>query len=179
MSRIKELYKDRVISLMREKFGYKNLHEVPRLEKIVVNVGVGEAVQDAKLIDIISSDLALITSQKPLVIKAKKYVASFKLREGRPIGLKVTLREKRMYEFFDRLVNFAIPRIRDFRGINPNSFDGRGNFNLGITEHTIFPEIKYDAVKFIFGMDISFVTTAKTDEESFELLKELGVPFKK
>lgn len=179
MSRIKEIYRNRVVPLMMKRFEYKNLHEVPRLEKIVVNVGLGEAVNELKLVEVVSSDLAVITSQKPLKIKAKRSVASFNLRKGRPIGLKVTLRGERMYEFFDRLVNFALPRVRDFRGINPDSFDGRGNFNFGILEHTIFPEIRYDRVKFIFGMDVSLVTTAKTDDSSFELLKLLGVPFKR
>jgi large subunit ribosomal protein L5 len=178
MSRIKELYNETVVPAMIKRFGYKNPYEVPMLKKIVVNVGLGEAVGDSKLIDIVSSDFAMITGQKPIVIKARKSVASFKLRKGKPVGLKVTLRGERMYDFFDRLTNFAIPRIRDFRGIDPDSFDGKGNYNLGITEHTIFPEIKYDKVKFIFGMDINFVTTAQSDEEAFELFKALGMPFK-
>ena len=178
MSRIKELYSKTVVPAITKRFGYKNLYEVPRLKKIVVNAGLGEAVSDPKIIGIVSSELAIITGQKPIVIKARKSVASFKLRKGKPIGLKVTLRGERMYDFFDRLVNFAIPRIRDFRGINPDSLDGKGNYNLGITEHTIFPEIKFDKVKSIFGMDINFVTSAGSDEEAFELLKCLGMPFK-
>jgi len=178
MSRIKELYYKTVVPTMIKRFGYKNLYEVPMLKKIVVNVGLGEAIGDPKLIDIVSSDLAIITGQKPIVIKAKKSVASFKLRKGKPIGLKVTLRGERMLDFFDRLTNFAIPRIRDFRGIDPDSFDGKGNYNLGITEHIIFPEIKFDKVKFALGMDINFVTTARNDEEAFELFKSLGMPFK-
>ncbi|MCK4329431.1 50S ribosomal protein L5 [candidate division WOR-3 bacterium] len=178
MVRIKNLYNETVLPAMMKSFGYKNVYEVPHLVKIVVNIGLGEAVDNSKLIDIVSSDIAIITGQKPLIIKAKRSVASFKLRKGKPIGLKVTLRGNRMYEFFDRLNNFAIPRIRDFRGIDPDAFDGSGNYNLGITEHTIFPEIKFDKVKFNFGMDINFVTTARTDEEAFELLKGLGMPFK-
>lgn len=179
MSRIKELYHKTVVPAMIKRFGYKNLYEVPMLKKIVVNVGLGEAIGDPKLIEIVSSDLAIITGQKPVVIKAGKSVASFKLRKGKPIGLKATLRGERMFDFFDRLTNFAIPRIRDFRGIDPDSFDGKGNYNLGITEHTIFPEIKFDKVKFTFGMDVNFVTTARSDEEAFELFKSLGMPFKR
>ncbi len=178
MARIKNLYRETVLPAMMKGFGYKNIYQAPRLVKIVVNVGLGEAVNDPKLLDIVSSDISMITGQKPLVIKAKRSVASFKLRKGRPIGLKATLRGNRMYEFFDRLNNFAIPRIRDFRGLDPDAFDGRGNYNIGITEHIIFPEIRFDKVKFAFGMDINFVTTAESDEEAFELLKGLGMPFK-
>lgn len=178
MARIKDLYKGKVLSSVMKSFGYKNIYDAPRLKKIVINVGLGEAVGDPKLMDVVSSDIATITGQKPMYIKARKSVASFKLRKGKPIGLKVTLRGDRMYEFFDRLTNFAIPRIRDFRGLDPDAFDGRGNYNMGITEHTIFPEIKYDKVKLIFGMDINFVTSADTDEEAYELLKSLGMPFK-
>ena len=176
--RIKEKYKKETVPVLMKRFGYQNVMQVPRLEKIVVNVGVGEAIQNVKLLDAISADLAAITGQRPVVRRAKRAISNFKLRAGMPIGCAVTLRQRRMYEFFDRLVNIAIPRIRDFRGTSPNSFDGRGNYNLGITEQIIFPEIDYDKVEKIMGMNVTIVTTARTDEEGFELLKNLGVPFR-
>ena len=159
--------------------GYKSVMQIPKLDKIVINVGAGEARENSKAIDAISSDLAAITGQKPMVCKAKKSVANFKLREGMPIGVKVTLRGNRMYEFLDRFFNVALPRVRDFRGINANSFDGRGNYNMGLKEQLIFPEIEFDKVDKVRGMDICFVTTAQTDEEARELLKLLGAPFEK
>ena len=177
MARMKEFYKEEVAPALMKKFSYKSVMEIPKLDKIVINVGAGEAKDNAKVIDAISGDLAAITGQKPLVCKAKKSVANFKLREGMPIGVKVTLRGERMYEFLDRLFNVALPRVRDFRGINPNSFDGRGNYNMGIREQLIFPEIDYDKVDKVRGMDICFVTTAKTDEEARELLTLIGAPF--
>lgn len=178
-ARLKEDYKERVIPALMKKFPYKNTHQVPRLVKIVVNMGVGEATQDPKLLEIAMQDLAVITGQKPLVLKARKPISQFKLRKGVPIGCKVTLRNERMYEFFDRLVNVAIPRIRDFRGLSPDSFDGRGNYTFGVKEQMIFPEITYDKVKSILGADITIVTTAQTDEESFEFLSQLGMPFRR
>jgi len=178
-TRLKDFYKEKVIPSLRKKFSYKNVHQVPKLVKIVVNMGVGQATQDPKLLDIASADLSIITGQKPAITRAKKAVSQFKVRKGNPIGCKVSLRGVRMYEFFDRLVNFSMPRIRDFRGVSRDSFDGRGNFTFGVTEHTIFPEIRIDKVKKIFGMDITIVTSARTDEESHELLSALGVPFKK
>ena len=179
MARMKEFYKAEVAPVLMKKFSYKSVMEIPKLDKIVINVGAGEAKDNTKVIDAISGDLMKITGQKPLVCKAKKSVANFKLREGMPIGVKVTLRGDRMYEFLDRLFNVALPRVRDFRGINPNSFDGRGNYNMGIREQLIFPEIDYDKVDKVRGMDICFVTTAKTDEESRELLTLMGAPFAK
>mgnify|MGYP000364599500 len=161
------------------KFGYKSVMQIPKLDKIVINVGAGEAKDNAKVIDSISGDLATITGQKPIVCRAKKSVANFKLREGMPIGVKVTLRGEKMWEFMDRLFNVALPRVRDFRGINPNSFDGRGNYSLGIKEQLIFPEIEYDKIDKVRGMDVCFVTTANTDEEGRELLKLMGAPFEK
>ena len=177
MARMKDFYKAEVAPALMKKFGYKSVMQIPKLDKIVINVGAGEAKDNAKAIDNISGDLAKITGQKPVVCKAKKSVANFKLREGMPIGVKVTLRGDRMYEFLDRLFNVALPRVRDFRGINPNSFDGRGNYNMGIREQLIFPEIDYDKVDKVRGMDICFVTTAKTDEEARELLSLMGAPF--
>ena len=177
MARMKEFYKAEVAPALMKKFSYKSVMQIPKLDKIVMNVGAGEAKDNAKAIDAISGDLAKITGQKPVVCKAKKSVANFKLREGMPIGVKVTLRGERMYEFLDRLFNVALPRVRDFRGINPNSFDGRGNYNMGIREQLIFPEIDYDKVDKVRGMDICFVTTAKTDEEARELLSLMGAPF--
>ena len=177
MARMKDFYKAEVAPALMKKFGYKSVMQIPKLDKIVINVGAGEAKDNAKAIDNISGDLAKITGQKPVVCKAKKSVANFKLREGMPIGVKVTLRGERMYEFLDRLFNVALPRVRDFRGINPNSFDGRGNYNMGIREQLIFPEIDYDKVDKVRGMDICFVTTAKTDEEARELLSLMGAPF--
>ena len=179
MARMKDFYKAEVAPALMKKFGYKSVMQIPKLDKIVINVGAGEAKDNAKAIDNISGDLAKITGQKPVVCKAKKSVANFKLREGMPIGVKVTLRGDRMYEFLDRLFNVALPRVRDFRGINPNSFDGRGNYNMGIREQLIFPEIDYDKVDKVRGMDICFVTTANTDEEARELLTQMGAPFTK
>ena len=179
MARLKDMYKADVAPALMKKFSYKSVMQIPKLEKIVINVGAGEAKENAKAIDAISTDLATITGQKPQVCKAKKSVANFKLREGMNIGVKVTLRGDRMYEFMDRLFNVALPRVRDFRGINPNSFDGRGNYNMGIKEQLIFPEIDYDKIDKVRGMDICFVTTAKTDEESRELLSLMGAPFAK
>ena len=164
---------------MIKKFGYKNIMEVPKLDKIVVNMGVGEAKDNAKLLESAAKDLEIITGQKPVLTKAKKSIANFKIREGMPIGCKVTLRGERMYEFLDRLVNLALPRVRDFRGVNPNAFDGRGNYALGIKEQLIFPEIEYDKVDKVRGMDVIVVTTAKTDEEARELLRLFNMPFAK
>lgn len=179
MARLKDLYVKEIVPAMMNKFSYKSVMQVPKLDKIVINVGAGEAKDNSKVIDAISTDIAAITGQKPMVCKAKKSVANFKLREGMDIGVKVTLRGNRMYEFLDRLFNVALPRVRDFRGINANSFDGRGNYNLGIKEQLIFPEIDYDKVDKVRGMDICFVTTAKTDEEARELLDLFGAPFVK
>lgn len=177
MSRYKDLYKDQIVEAMTKKFGYKNVMEVPKLEKIVVNMGVGEAKENSKVLDSAISDMEKITGQKAIVTKAKKSVANFKIREGMAIGCKTTLRGEKMYEFADRLINLALPRVRDFRGVNPNAFDGRGNYSLGIKEQLIFPEIEYDKIDKIRGMDIIFVTTAKTDEEARELLSLFNMPF--
>ena len=179
MARMKDFYKDDVAPALMKKFGYKSVMQIPKLDKIVINVGCGEARDNAKVIDAILIDLAAITGQRPIVCKARKSVANFKLREGMNIGAKVTLRGDRMYEFLDRLFNVALPRVRDFRGINPNSFDGRGNYNMGIKEQLIFPEIEYDKIDKVRGMDLCFVTTAKTDEEARELLSLMGAPFAK
>lgn len=179
MARMKDVYISEIAPALMKKFGYKSVMQIPKLDKIVINVGAGEARENSKAIDAISSDLAAITGQKPMVCKAKKSVANFKLREGMPIGVKVTLRGNRMYEFLDRLFNVALPRVRDFRGISANSFDGRGNYNMGLKEQLIFPEIEFDKVDKVRGMDICFVTTAQTDEEARELLKLLGAPFEK
>ena len=179
MARLKEFYKADVAPALMKKFGYKSVMQIPKLDKVVINVGAGEAKDNAKVIDSISTDLAAITGQKPVVCKAKKSVANFKIREGMNIGVKVTLRGERMYEFVDRLFNVALPRVRDFRGISANSFDGRGNYNMGIREQLIFPEIEYDKIDKVRGMDICFVTTASTDEESRELLTLMGAPFMK
>ena len=178
MSRLKEQYNSEIKDAMVKKFGYKNVMEIPKLEKIVINMGVGEAKENKKLLDTAIADLETITGQKAVVTRAKKSVANFKLREGMPIGCKVTLRGERMYEFADRLINLALPRVRDFRGINPNAFDGRGNYALGIKEQLIFPEIDYDKIDKIRGMDIIVVTTAKTDEEAREMLSLMGAPFR-
>ena len=177
MNRLYENYKSEIVPAMIKKFGYKNVMEVPKLDKIVVNMGVGEAKENVKLLDSAVADLEKITGQKAVITKAKKSVANFKLREGMPIGCKVTLRGTRMYEFLDRLVNLSLPRVRDFRGVSANSFDGRGNYALGIKEQLIFPEIDYDKVDAIRGMDICICTTAKTDEEAKELLTQVGAPF--
>ena len=179
MSRLKEQYQNEIVDAMIKRFGYKNIMEVPKLDKVVINMGVGEAKDNAKLLDAAIADMEKITGQKAVVCKAKKSVANFKIREGMPIGCKVTLRGEKMYEFVDRLVNLALPRVRDFRGVNPNAFDGRGNYALGIKEQLIFPEIEYDKVDKVRGMDVIFVTTAKTDEEARELLKQFNMPFTK
>ena len=179
MARLKETYLNDIVPEMMKKFEYKNIMQVPKLDKIVINMGVGEAKENSKVLDTAISDLETITGQKAVVTRAKKSVANFKLREGQPIGCKVTLRGEKMYEFADRLINLALPRVRDFRGVNPNAFDGRGNYALGIKEQLIFPEIEYDKVDKVRGMDIIFVTTAQTDEEARELLAQFGMPFKK
>ena len=179
MARLKEFYKQEVAPALMKKFGYQSVMQIPKLDKIVINVGAGEAKDNAKVIDSISADLAAITGKKPMVCKAQKSVANFKLRAGMNIGVKVTLRGDRMHEFMDRLFNVALPRGRDFRGINPNSIDGRGNYNMGIKEQLSFPEIEYDKIDKVRGMDICFVTTANTDEESRELLTLMGAPFAK
>lgn len=179
MSRLKDTYNNEIVDAMTKKFGYKNIMQVPKLDKIVINMGVGEAKDNAKLLDAAIKDLETITGQKAVVTRAKNSVANFKIREGQAIGCKVTLRGERMYEFLDRLVNLALPRVRDFRGVNPNAFDGRGNYALGIKEQIIFPEIEYDKVDKVRGMDIIFVTTANTDEEARELLAKFNMPFAK
>ena len=179
MARLKEYYVDTVAPALMKKFNYKSVMEIPKLDKVVINVGAGEAISNSKVIDAIMNDLMQITGQKPIICRAKKSVANFKLREGMPIGVKVTLRRENMYEFVDKLFNVAFPRVRDFRGINPNSFDGKGNYSTGIKEQLIFPEIEYDKIDKVRGMDINFITTAKTDEEAKELLKMLGAPFAK
>ena len=179
MARLKEFYKSEVAPALMKKYSYKSVMQIPKLEKIVLNVGAGEARENSKVIDAIATDMAAITGQKPYICKAKKSVANFKLREGMNIGVKVTLRGDRMYEFLDRFFNAALPRVRDFRGINPNSFDGRGNYNIGLKEQLIFPEIDFDKIDKVRGMDICFVTTAETDEEARELLKLMGAPFSK
>ena len=179
MSRLREQYQTEIVDQMTKKFGYKNVMEVPKLVKIVVNMGVGEAKENAKVLDSAVTDMQTITGQKAVVTKAKKAVANFKIREGMPIGCKVTLRGEKMYEFFDRLVNLALPRVRDFRGVSADSFDGRGNYALGIKEQLIFPEIEYDKIDKVRGMDIIVVTTAKTDEEARELLRLFNMPFAK
>ena len=179
MARLRELYENEIISSMKDKFGYKNVMAVPKLEKIVINMGVGEAKDNSKALDGAVRDLTIISGQKPIVTKAKRSVAAFKLRTGMPIGCKVTLRGERMYEFADRLINIALPRVRDFRGVRSTSFDGRGNYTMGIKEQLIFPEIEYDKVDKIRGLDIVFVTTANTDEEGRELLRLFGMPFAK
>lgn len=178
MARLKEIYEEKVVPALMKRFNYKNRMEVPRLEKIVINMGLGEAIQNIKIIDSAVQELSLITGQKPVITKAKKSIAQFKLRAGMPIGVMVTLRKERMYEFFNRLVNVALPRVRDFKGVSGNSFDGRGNYALGIREQLIFPEINYDKIDKVKGMNIVIVTTAKTDEEAKELLRLLGMPFR-
>ena len=179
MSRLKEQYQNEIIDAMVKKFGYKNIMEVPKLDKVVINMGVGEARDNAKVLESAISDMEKIAGQKAVVTRAKNSVANFKIREGMPIGCKVTLRGERMYEFVDRLINLALPRVRDFRGVNPNAFDGRGNYALGIKEQLIFPEIEYDKIDKVRGMDVIFVTTAKTDEEARELLRQFNMPFAK
>ena len=177
--RLKETYRNEIVDALMKKFGYKNVMQVPKLEKVVINMGVGEAKENAKILDAAVSDMETITGQKAVITRAKKSVANFKIREGMPIGCKVTLRGEKMYEFVDRLINLALPRVRDFRGVNPNAFDGRGNYALGIKEQLIFPEIEYDKIDKIRGMDVIFVTTAKTDEEARELLAQFNMPFTK
>ena len=179
MSRLKEQYQNEIVDAMIKKFGYKNIMEVPKLDKVVINMGVGEAKENAKVLESAIADMEKIAGQKAVVTRAKNSVANFKIREGMPIGCKVTLRGERMYEFVDRLVNLALPRVRDFRGVNPNAFDGRGNYALGIKEQLIFPEIEYDKIDKVRGMDVIFVTTAKTDEEARELLRLFNMPFAK
>ena len=178
MARLKDYYSKTVVPALIKEFNYKNPMQVPKMEKIVINMGLGEAIQNVKIIDGAVQELATITGQKPIINKAKKSIATFKLRQGMPIGCSVTLRKNNMYEFFDRLVNAALPKVRDFRGISPNAFDGRGNFSIGLQEQTIFPEIEYDKVEKVKGMNITIVTTARTDDEARLLLKLMGVPFK-
>ena len=179
MSRLKEQYQNEIVDAMIKKFGYKNVMEVPKLDKVVINMGVGEARDNAKVLESAVADMEKIAGQKAVVTRAKNSVANVKIREGMPIGCKVTLRGERMYEFVDRLINLALPRVRDFRGVNPNAFDGRGNYALGIKEQLIFPEIEYDKIDKVRGMDVIFVTTAKTDEEARELLRQFNMPFAK
>lgn len=179
MPRLKEQYKNEIAPAMMKKFAYESVMQIPKLDKVVINVGCGSEKDNAKAVEAIAKDLATITGQKPITCKARKSVANFKLREGMVIGVKVTLRGDKMYEFVDRLFSLALPRVRDFRGINPNSFDGRGNYNMGVKEQLIFPEIEYDKIDKVRGMDICFVTTAKTDEESRELLTLMGAPFER
>ena len=179
MSRLKDQYNNEIVDALIKKFGYKNRMQVPKLDKIVVNMGVGEAKENAKVLEAAVKDLETITGQKAILTKAKNSIANFKIREGMPIGCKVTLRGEKMYDFADRLINLALPRVRDFRGVNPNAFDGRGNYALGIKEQIIFPEIEYDKIDKVRGMDIIFVTTAKTDEEAKELLTQFNMPFAK
>ena len=178
MAKLKDLYQEKAVPALMKRFGYENRMEVPRLEKIVVNMGLGEAIQNIKILDTAVQELSQITGQKPVITKAKKSIAQFKLRTGMPIGCMVTLRKERMYEFFTRLVNVALPRVRDFKGVSGKSFDGRGNYSLGIREQLIFPEIHYDKIEKVKGMNIIIVTTARTDEEGKELLKLLGMPFR-
>ena len=179
MSRLKDQYQNEIVDAMIKKFGYKNIMEVPKLDKVVINMGVGEAKDNAKLLESAIADMEKIAGQKAVVTRAKNSVANFKIREGMPIGCKVTLRGEKMYEFVDRLINLALPRVRDFRGVNPNAFDGRGNYALGIKEQLIFPEIEYDKIDKVRGIDVIFVTTAKTDEEARELLTQFNMPFAK
>ena len=179
MSRLKEQYQNEIVDAMIKKFGYKNIMEVPKLDKVVINMGVGEAKDNAKLLESAIADMEKIAGQKAVVTRAKNSAANFKIREGMPIGCKVTLRGEKMYEFVDRLINLSLPRVRDFRGVNPNAFDGRGNYALGIKEQLIFPEIEYDKIDKVRGMDVIFVTTAKTDEEARELLTQFNMPFAK
>ncbi len=176
--RLRDTYRDQVVPALMKEFGYGNLMQVPRLERIVLNVGMGEAIQNVKLLESASAELGIITGQKPITTRAKKAIAGFKLRQGMPIGAKVTLRSRRMWEFLDRLISLALPRIRDFRGVSPKAFDGRGNYTLGLKEQLIFPEIEYDSVASIHGMDITIVTTARTNDEGKALLKHLGMPFR-
>lgn len=178
MARLYEVYKQEITPKLVDKFQYKNVMQVPKIDKIIVNIGVGEAIQNPKALDAAVNDLSIITGQKPIITKAKKSIAGFKLREGMPIGCKVTLRGERMYQFLDKLINVVLPRVRDFRGISPQAFDGRGNYSLGIKEQTIFPEIEYDKIDKIRGMEVAIVTTSKNDEEARELLRSMGMPFR-
>jgi large subunit ribosomal protein L5 len=178
MPRLKELYREQIVPALVKDMGYENVMQVPRLEKVVVNIGMGEALQNAKSLDAALGDVMTITGQRPIITRARKSIASFKLREGNPVGIKTTLRGDRMWDFLDRLFNVALPRQRDFRGISPDSFDGRGNYSLGLREQLVFPEIDYDEIDKIRGMEITIVTTAQTDEEGFQLLRHLGMPFK-
>ena len=178
MARLKDKYVNEIRTALQEKFGYQNVMEIPKLEKIVINMGMGESIQNPKAMDAAISDLTMIAGQKPVITKAKKSIAAFKLREGMPIGVKVTLRGNRMYEFVDKLISVALPRVRDFKGVSPKAFDGRGNYTLGLKEQLIFPEIEYDKIDKLRGLEVGFVTTAKTDEESRELLKLMGMPFR-
>jgi len=178
MPRLKEMYKEEIVPALRNEFNYLNIHQVPRITKVVVNIGLGEALQNAKALENAAGDLAKITGQRPIITRARKSIATFKLREGNPIGLKVTLRGSRMWDFLDRLLNISLARQRDFRGVSPDSFDGRGNYNLGLAEQLVWPEIDYDKIDKVRGMEISIVTTAKTDEEGRRLLDLLGMPFK-
>ncbi|MDP6944757.1 MAG: 50S ribosomal protein L5 [Myxococcota bacterium] len=179
MARLRTIYQDEIVPKLREDFGYSNPHEIPKIEKISVNMGLGEAVANPKIIDGAVKQMATLTGQKPIVTRARKSIANYKLREGMPIGCKVTLRRERMYEFLDRLLNVALPRVRDFRGVSPRAFDGRGNYSIGIREQIIFPEIDYDAVDKILGLNVTIVTSAKTDDESRRLLSYFGMPFRK
>lgn len=176
--RLKTTYQEKIVPKLMEQFGYTNIHQVPKLTKVTVNRGMGEAAQNAKALEASLAEIALITGQKPVVTRAKKAIAGFKIRQGMPVGIMVTLRSDRMYDFLERLINLALPRIRDFRGISPKSFDGRGNYTLGVREQLIFPEVDYDSIDQIRGMDISIITTANTDEEGRALLKEMGMPFR-
>ncbi len=178
MPRLKDMYQEEIVPSLRNEFNYSNVHEVPRVTKVVVNIGLGEALQNAKALENAAGDLATITGQRPIITRAKKSIATFKLREGNPIGLKVTLRGNRMWDFLDRLLNISLARQRDFRGLSPDSFDGRGNYNLGLAEQLVWPEIDYDKIDKVRGMEINIVTTAKTDEEGYRLLDLLGMPFK-
>jgi large subunit ribosomal protein L5 len=177
--RLKTYYQETIVPKLKEQFNYENIHQVPKVVKVIVNRGLGEASQNAKALESSLSELAVITGQKPVVTRAKKAIAGFKIRQGMPVGVMVTLRSERMYAFLDRLINLALPRIRDFRGVSPKSFDGRGNYSIGIKEQLIFPEIDYDSIEQIRGMDVAIVTTAETDEEGRALLKEMGMPFRK
>ncbi len=178
MARLQEIYKQEIVPRLMEKFKYQNVMEAGKVDRVVINIGVGEAIQNSKALDGAVNDLSTISGQKPVITRAKKSIAGFKLREGMPIGCKVTLRGERMYEFLDRLINLSLPRVRDFRGVSPQAFDGRGNYSLGIKEQTIFPEIDYDKIDKIRGLEVVIVTTAKTDEEGRELLRGLGMPFR-
>ena len=178
MARLKEYYRSEVVPALKERFNYANVMQVPKIEKVVVNIGVGEAVGDPKALEAAVRDLETITGQKAVITRAKKSIAAFKLRAGMAIGCKVTLRGDRMYEFLDRLISISLPRVRDFRGLNPKSFDGHGNYSFGVTEQLIFPEIDYDQIDKVRGLEVTITTTAKTDEEGFELLKQLGIPFR-